>query len=165
MKQIMTAALLGSLIATQSYALSCAEPDIAADFQRLDASERMYFLALGSITYASEFPNIEEEVQRRQSNPFGPPLEGEAIFSGMKLGANGFSEAQEIPVTVQMRCTAHWCGTLPEAGSEILAYIEEWDGENLLSFSACPGPHILQPAEKDLIQLRACLSKDSCVAR
>jgi len=141
-----------TMITTPAFALSCKAPNFGEAFNRVAAAEEVYNLGYGQLRDAGP---IQEYVE-------GQPREVVVAFVGKLLGGNGFGETQSLPVTLKTECAASWCGPIPAFGEQMLVFLEQGEGELILTSSACPGDYHLNPSLGQVSAVRSCMSTLEC---
>jgi len=153
----MRSLALGAALAlstSQTFALSCAPPQIENSFNGWVDSEETYYIGVGSLEPIGELPKIPSAFD--QGNSFGEkePLTATYLFSGELLdGEQG--HAYEMPITVNVSCLGPWCGRFPADGKKGLMALRGVGILNLtLDINACPGS--IFPAETEAT-VQACI--------
>lgn len=147
-------ALALSMMASPALALSCKAPNFGEAFNRIAEVEEVYNLAYGQLRDAGPIPEYVE----------GQPREAVVAFVGKMLGQNGFGETQSLPVTVKTECAASWCGPFPAFGEQMLVFLEQGDGELILTSYACPSDYLVNPSLGQVSAIRSCMSALNCGA-
>ena len=161
MRALGTAALL-SFLASQAYALSCAEPNIERSFNSWVDAEETYYIGVGSLKSTSALP----EVPRLQfpTNDFGKkdPIGASYLFTGELLDGDR-GHAVELPITINVNCIGPWCGGFPKEGTTGLMALRGVGLLNLtLDIHACPGA--IFPTETETT-VSACIRAGRCEER
>lgn len=144
--------LLLMLIASPSFGLSCKAPNFGEAFNRAAVAEEVYNLGYGQLREAGPIPDYVE----------GQPREVVVAFVGKLLGSSGFGETQSLPVTLKTNCVSAWCGPIPALGEQMLLFLEQGEGELILTSDACPGQYHLSPSLGQISAIRSCMSALEC---
>lgn len=155
MKFWAAAVLSGCLFATQTSALSCLRPNLAEAFNRFQASDDIYNIAVGNIRLTGEIPPYVD----------GKPRSISAEFLGRFMGINGLSKPQTRTLIIQTHCVAHWCGGLPDdASTEHLLFLRQSDSGAILDIGACPEGTLMSVTKNRVDLLQSCLKRGKCSA-
>ena len=156
MKRITTAlALTAALVGAQASALSCMRPDVARSFQWAAEADESYVVLLGQFDFdAPRQSNSDRNAPKTASVP--------AQFNGQSLGANGFQANAPLDVTLEFSCAGPWCGSLPDTGEDILAFVERGPDGYVLTVGPCYGTAFVSPSESDVQRVEACMRGDGC---
>ena len=149
--------LLSTCVAGQAAALSCLAVSVPRSYQAAAASESQYVVALGQVDL------LPGEVAP-EPDPEGDPnaREGyvlEAQFTGFLGGPEGFERTAVFPVTVEVRCAAAWCGSVPV--ERTLAFVEQRDGTNVIVADPCAS-FAMDASEANVAAAEACLAGGDC---
>lgn len=155
MKLCAALILSACLSASQAGALSCMRPNLAETFNRLQASDDIYNIAVGTLRITGKIPPYVE----------GRPRSVSAEFSGRFMGLNGLGKPQTRALTLKTHCVAHWCGGIPnDAGTEQLLFLRQSDNGPVLDFGACPEGNVSSVTQSRLDLLQSCLKRGECSA-
>lgn len=144
--------LVLSLLAAPAFGLSCKAPNFGEAFNRAAVAEEVYALVYGRFQEAGPIPEYVE----------GQPREVVLAFIGKQLGQGGFTETQTIPVIVRTECVSAWCGPIPPLGDQMLVFLEQVGGDNVLTSQACPSDTHINPSFGQLTAIKACMSALNC---
>ena len=142
----------------QAVALSCVQLTPETLFTWAQQADETFVPVYGEITFD---PALVQEPARDVLRPRGVTYP--AQFDGRFVSSQGFGADISTPITVNVTCTASWCGGVPSQGLS-LAVLERTDGGLVLNQHACPSSHLPQPTKADLDAFRACLRGDVCNA-
>lgn len=145
--------IAGLLFATQARALSCLRPNLAEAFNRFQASEDTYIIALGKIRPTGTEPPLTE----------GKPRTMPAELTGKFMGLDGFGADTTRALTIQTHCVAHWCGGLPASPDEDhLMFLRRTAAGLVLDMQACPDGTLTLPSKDRINLLQSCLTRGKC---
>lgn len=143
------------LSASQAGALSCLRPNLAEAFNRFQASDDIYNIAVGTLRITGEIPPYLE----------GKPRSVPAEFSGRFMGLNGLGKPQTRALTLKTHCVAHWCGGFPnDAGTEQILFLRQSDSGTILDINACPEGTLSPVTQNRVDLLQSCLKRGKCSA-
>ncbi len=151
MKRILVA--IAVLAGTQAQALQCLRPDPVRSFQAAMAAAETYVVLRGTVAEAEILiPPAKDETQ-----PYPVPV----WFIGHILTVDGFTQALETPMTVQINCTGPWCGSmLPEV--EVIAFAKVVAGTYVIDAGPCE-TWVFQPTPLVEDVLTSCIRGAACV--
>ncbi len=159
MRTLATLAALAAS-AAQALALSCAQPNLAEDFNRLDEQPGEYFAVLGTLKADVALPPIPERTPENQNVEGG--VSAPYTFTGQFLSQTGLGETHRVPVRVKVTCTGMWCGEFPAEDTPSMMFIAR-DGNDLaLTLGPCGGPLKANPTEAQQAAMLACFSAATC---
>lgn len=144
-------ALLVALIAAgPAAALTCVRPEIDRSFERADAREEAFVVALGSLNRSGA--NIPDGPDG--GDPLHPvSYSFAARFEGRLASSEGFVTERGFDVTVEVGCLSAWCGG--ESLSEYGLYFFRRDGHEAYALEAnpCGGFFFDNPVEHQLMEV------------
>lgn len=143
--------IIAALTGAQAQALSCAAPDPVRAFQAAMAAPETYVVVSGTLALG-----IQEPV------PDGPKDRARVVlvwFSGMVLTRDGFTQALQTPMTVQITCAGPWCGSMPDQTGRIY-FAKVAAGAYTLGLGPCSGS--LTPTPQIEALLTACIRGEAC---
>ncbi|MDA8746835.1 hypothetical protein N9M66_01345 [Litoreibacter sp.] len=153
MKQIILAATLVAVSASQASALSCIRPDVANAYQQASASDLTYVVLNGQFAFdpvpKSELPE---------------PATAEATFSGRLLTSAGFTQQVAVNVTINMNCAGNWCAEV-QPGLDYIAFVEQHPTRLIFEVSPCYDLAFKEPAIEDVKRLENCAQGGACAAQ
>ena len=144
-------------------ALSCAQPDIVRELEWAKASDKVYYLFVGTVSTPKTFrlpqeKHLENSLPQQKPRPSGGVLQLShpdrsqtlnATFTGYSMAKDERSDVQlkDYPLTLKVTCAASWCGSAPRRGETIIAFVEAVDGAPpVLMRGPCTGSgHIYNP--------------------
>ena len=143
-------ALLSSLAAQPTLALSCKEPNFADRFNEAAAAEEVYALFLGTLT-----PMVEPtDLTGTMSAPFR--------LEGRQLGRAGFGETTAIDVLIERTCAGSSCGPFPPADTPLLALVEQRGAAMVITADPCSTDISPTPGFGRVAAIRACMRALDC---
>ncbi len=151
-------ALALSSLAGPSLALSCMAPDVAVSFNEAAASEKVYMVVHGTLTF-DETKLPEVDINHQDQIP--PHVDIEARLSGMSLSKAGFETAFDRPVTLRALCYGPWCGRAV-SGAAYLSFLEKPETGFVLAVTPCGGFEFSDPSEEMLNKVTQCYRDGSC---
>lgn len=156
MMKRLTLAVMMSVLASQSSALSCLPPDVAASFTRASEAEELYVVLLGTFDFG--------DVPSADTGDINAPreVEVESEFEGKYLSGDGFTDAPPLDVTLRFACLGPWCGSLTSDGSEVLAFVEQREDGFLLTVEPCFGTAFVNPTQAQQAQAISCMKGRDC---
>ena len=152
--------LAGLLLAPSASALSCMAPDLVSDLNKAKASEKIYYVLVGTFD--------APQIKRDQFNPQNMGYSGyrsqsvRGSFTGVSIGADPRADGRlnNFPVTITTSCAASWCGQVPRAEYEMIAFVEAKDGKRpVLTVGPCPSM-LYRASPERVRKLRQCLDKN-----
>ena len=169
MRYIMPALLAGLMVAPSAIALSCVRPDIIQDLNRAKQSEKLYHIFVGRF----EAPQVQHnrlDLLRQSWPPRDNSKTVDGRFTGYSLTSNPADDVQlnDHPVQIHVTCAGSWCGNVPKADQEIIAFVEVPDGElggepseqlSRLTRGPCTSMSYVSSPDK-VEKVRACLDTD-----
>ena len=144
--------LMAAFAGSQARALSCVQPDPVRAFQYAMAAPETYVVLRG--TFAEAEILIPPDVGKAEAHPV--PV----WFIGAALTRDGFTQALETPMTVQITCAGPWCGSMPPQ-TEVIAFARLADGAYTIGAGPCGGFFEPEPAVERL--LLSCIRGEACV--
>ncbi|MBR9865082.1 MAG: hypothetical protein GYB24_16715 [Rhodobacteraceae bacterium] len=145
--------IAGLLFGGEVQALSCLRPNLAEAFNRFQASDDTYVIALGKIRPIGKQPPYQE----------GQPRKMSAELSGRFMGLDGFGAETTRKLTIETHCLAHWCGGLPASpDQEHLMFLRRTADGLTLDMQACPDGSLTLPDEDRIDLLQSCLKRGRC---
>ncbi|MFW8594176.1 hypothetical protein [Cribrihabitans neustonicus] len=123
------------LQAGPAFALSCMPWGVQDAYLEAAESERVYNVIAGALAFD------EDALPRSHSdNPNDMPglTRVPAQLSGKMLSGEDFSEAVDIPVTLEVECLGPWCGGIVP-GEEHIFFAEQRGDELVVRANACGG--------------------------
>lgn len=145
--------IAGLLFGAEVQALSCMRPNLAEAFNRFQASDDTYVIALGKVRPTDKQPPYVE----------GRPRKMAAELSGRFMGLDGFGAQTSRSMTIQTHCLAHWCGGLPASpDQEQLMFLRRAAGGLILDMQACPDGSLTLPTKDRIELLQSCLKQGKC---
>lgn len=157
-RSIFVASLLGAVMMSQSAsALSCAQPNLQWVVKEAKASDKIYHVLAGRITSRSQNTRRGGYTGSQPSKQMT-----RASFEGFSISPSraGDEALTRFPIDVETSCAGPWCGGMPNANQEIIAFVEAREGEPpVLRIGACP--KFVFPATPPNIQtVRHCLTRE-----
>ncbi|PIV72824.1 MAG: hypothetical protein COW55_15475 [Rhodobacteraceae bacterium CG17_big_fil_post_rev_8_21_14_2_50_65_11] len=150
-----------TLAASPVHALRCAPPDAAAMYRHAAASEHRHVIVRGA--FLRDGPDRPLPVETEGDTPV--PYFFDALFYGDIASRVGFHTPAELEVTVAVACMSIWCGTPPEDGQEVLAFLRIDDNRDYyLEVEPCPTTLMSAPTRDDLEQITDCMAERRCSA-
>ena len=152
--KLFTALISALAFCAPASALSCMQPDLAAEMERAKASPDLYHIFVG--TFQSE-PLKKVDPRQPMMKSHGPangkpslfpqPIQRKGqtvrtIFNGYSLSniAQYDQPLQYYPMEIKVTCAASWCGSPPPNGQNVVAFVKARPGQTpLLTVSPCPG--------------------------
>ncbi len=144
--------IIAALTGAQAQALSCAAPDPVRAFQAAMAAPETYVVVSGTLALGTQEPVPDGPKDRARAVP--------VRFSGMVLTRDGFTQALQTPMTVQITCAGPWCGSMPDQTGRIY-FAEVADGAYTLWLGPCGGSFTPTPQIEAL--LTSCIRGGACV--
>ena len=140
---IFGAVFVGALMASQSAsALSCAQPNLQRVIEEAKASEKIYYVLAG---------RFSPQTKNTRRGGYDPRLNGGSFqeskeitrvsFEGVSIASSraGDQEFLRFPIDIETSCAGPWCGGVPDAKRELLAFVEARDDEPpILRIGPCP---------------------------
>ena len=151
----MTRAALLALVALAplpAAALSCMPYEPTDAFVDADASAARYVVVSGQLESLGGMP----------ANELGKPYAFAARVKGHSLTRQGFTTPFEGPVTVEVTCTAGWCGQL-EPGGAFVMFLETSGPGHVLTMAPCKPMAFANPTPGLEETLRRCFAGGACV--
>ena len=139
------------MISGPALALSCMVPNFADTFNRLHDAPERYVMAVGMLSPRGELP---------LSAP-GEEASAPYDLKGRLIGVTG-DVMVTIPLTVQTRCLAVWCGAFPVMEHPVAMFLERDGTDYTLTVGPCPGDLHSSPTEAQVDALRRCLAQGVC---
>ena len=148
-------ALLLALIAGQVQALSCMRPDVSSTYKTVDASEDIYRVMRGSLSFdASLMPDSYVE----QFNQLEPVP---ATFQGMTLATDGFTKPITTDLTLIPNCAGPWCGTASPS-HDVIVFARYSTTGFQVEVDACPWFTFFNPTDEMVEALISCANDQVC---
>lgn len=144
--------IIAALTGAQAQALSCAAPDPVRAFQAAMAAPETYVVVSGTLALGTQEPVPDGPKDRARVVP--------VRFSGMVLTRDGFTQALQTPMTVQITCAGPWCGSMPPQ-TEVIAFAQLADRAYTIEVGPCGGVFDPEPAVEQL--LLSCIRGEACV--
>lgn len=150
MIRAFAAALLCLSLPSQALALSCAQWSATDTYRAAAEAGERYVIALGSFFRLSP--------EQGTGSAGAVPYSYIAHFAGDVASRVGFRTPMESPVRIDVSCVAGWCGTPPEDGQTVLAFLQVDDNRDYsLSVEACPFWMVANPDRDAVDQITACM--------
>lgn len=160
LRSIFTVILGSLMLAESASALSCMRPDLGATMEKAKASDKLYYIFVG--TFRPQNPVVTPKPPQDYSQQ-GTPTLTRMWFDGRSIGPKPHHDTQltRFPLEVQTSCAGPWCGAAPTGNSELIAFIEARPGMvPLLRVGACPEwMYHVQPDDGKVEKLRDCFDK------
>lgn len=160
MGAILSPFIAATMLGSSAHALSCVAPDLAKTMEEAKASDKMYNILVGRFYHRAAKPppiDFENQFQSR------PPTLTPAFFEGYGLSPNPQTDQplRAYRVDIETSCAGPWCGSLPQPGTEQIAFVEERPGQPpILRISACPGMMFsAKPQDTRTDMLRTCFDR------
>ena len=149
----LLALVLAALTGSAAQALSCARPDVARSYQIANDAADTFRLYLGTVDYADPAPHKQ-----------AGPTTLKARMQARGITRTGFSAWVERDVTINVTCTGHWCGGVPEQ-ERLLIFLRQDGADGVIDAPPCGGFVFPNPGQADMRILRTCLSGGPCTPR
>lgn len=131
-------------------ALSCMPPSVEAAFLQAQKANNSFVIVRGTLDFdARKLPQANENRHIR------------GVLRGTSLSSEGFITPYDNQVTLFVECRGPWCGTA-QTGAEVLAFVEQRGGENVISVTPCGGDAFAAPTQKMLRAVSQCFAGKSC---
>ena len=148
-----------ALAAGPVHALRCAPMDAAAMYRHAAGSEHRHVIVRGA--FLRDGPDQPLPVETEGEGP--APYLYDALFFGDIASRVGFHTPAELEVTVLVACVSIWCGTPPEDGQEVLAFLRMDDNRDYyLEVEPCPTTLLIAPTQDDLDEITDCMAGRDC---
>jgi len=155
----VTLSLCLVLAAGPGHALRCAPLDAAAMYRHAAGSEHRHVIVRGA--FLRNGPDRRLPVETGGEGP--APYLYDALFFGDIASRVGFRTPAELEVTVLVACQSAWCGTPPEDGEEVLAFLRMDDNRDYyLEVEPCPTTLLTAPTQDDLDRITDCMAGRTC---
>ncbi|RFU14004.1 hypothetical protein DZD18_04015 [Rhodobacteraceae bacterium W635] len=155
----VTLSLCLALAAGPGHALRCASLDAAAMYRHAAGSEHRHVIVHGA--FLRDGPDRPLPVETEEGAPASYLYD--ALFFGDIASRVGFHTPAELEVTVLVACVSAWCGTPPEDGEDVLAFLRMDDNRDYyLEVEPCPTTLLVAPAQDDLDRITACMAGRDC---
>jgi hypothetical protein len=144
------------VVAGQASALSCIPPDVARDYQRVDAADAQYFPVAGTLSFdPSSLPTGDFD------NQGATPQETDiqANFTGNALSAEGFTTPFETDITLRVKCFGPWCAS-PKTDTQYLSFFESTEDGLVMHVDPCGSMSYPNPTPEMLARVLACTTGD-----
>lgn len=154
---VVLAALIA--LAEPAFALSCAAPDIARDFERAAQSEDTYIIVKGDLFLdETELPDrTDQRTSRARSS-----VDITGWLAGYSLTKEGFTKRFERDVILRVSCLGPWCGGTTKG--DHLAFLRLEDRRWVMQIAPCPGMTYANPTAGQEQKALACFRGDRCEA-
>ncbi|MDP4991081.1 MAG: hypothetical protein NWQ37_07730 [Marivita lacus] len=154
---VVLAALIA--LAEPAFALSCAAPDIARDFERAAQSEDTYIIVKGDLFLdETELPDrTDQRTSRARSS-----VDITGWLAGYSLTKDGFTKRFERDVILRVSCLGPWCGGITKG--DHLAFLRLEDRRWVMQIAPCPGMTYANPTAEQEQKALACFRGDRCEA-
>lgn len=152
MKNIILAATLVAVTASQASALSCMPPDVANAFKEASDSVLTYVVLKGKFAFTPEPKSETPE-----------PVTVDSVFSGRLLTGAGFTQQVSANVEIDMTCLGDWCADV-QPDTDYIAFVEQYETRLVFAVSPCYGLAFKEPAIEDVKRLENCAQGGACVA-
>ncbi len=154
---VVLAALIA--LAEPAFALSCAAPDIARDFERAAQSEDTYIIVKGDLFLdETELPDRTDQRMSRARNS----VDITGWLAGYSLTKDGFTKRFERDVILRVSCLGPWCGGTTKG--DHLAFLRLEDRRWVMQIAPCPGMTYANPTAEQEQKALACFRGDRCEA-
>ncbi|WP_298294714.1 hypothetical protein [uncultured Litoreibacter sp.] len=151
MKNIILAATLVAVSASQASALSCIRPDVATAFKDASDSDRNYVVLKGTFEFTPPAKTDKPQAETVDSQ-----------FRGRLLTGGGFTQTVSAPVEIDMTCAGEWCAQV-DPNVEYIAFVENIDNERLIfEVGPCYGFAFKEPAQEAVKRLENCAQGGAC---
>lgn len=156
MKRMITIAATAIICASQVSALSCMRPDVARTFQWAAEADEAYVALFGSFAFDAPAPVPSADINF--------PIEHtmDAVFTGQTLGATQFQDNAPLDVTITFDCLGPWCGSLPDDGTPMLAFVQQTEDGYALIVGPCFDTAFVSPTPEDVARVEACMRGEAC---
>jgi hypothetical protein len=145
--------LLATLVGSQAQALSCLQPDPVRTFQSAMAAPDSYVVLRGTVSEAEILIPLPDSKSGERAVP--------VWFIGHTLTRDGFTQALEGPMTVQITCAGPWCGSMYPA-TELIFFARLQDGAYTIDAGPCGGA-AFEADPRTTEMLTSCLRAEACV--
>ena len=154
---VVLAALIA--LAEPAFALSCAAPDIARDFEGAAQSEDTYIIVKGDLFLdETELPDrTDQRTSRARSS-----VDITGWLAGYSLTKDGFTKRFERDVILRVSCLGPWCGGTTKG--DHLAFLKLEDRQWVMQIAPCPGMTYANPTAEQEQKAVACFRGDRCEA-
>ncbi len=160
LRSVIAGIAAAMMFSQSASALSCMRPDLAKTMEEAKASEKLYYVLVGKLTYDPANLPPKHKFNGQQGHP---PRITPAMFHGYALTPDARSDVplSGYPVDVEVSCAGPWCGGLPSEQSTRIAFVEAREGlPPVLKVSACPGMTFeTRPNDGQVEKLRTCFDK------
>ncbi len=154
MKQLILAATLVAVSASQASALSCIRPDVANAFKEASASDLTYVVLKGKFAFDA-VPEADTLAPK--------PVSVDATFSGRLLTGAGFTQQVTVAAEIRMNCAGSWCARI-QPDTDYIAFVEQYPTELKFEVGPCYGLAFREPALEDVKRLENCAQGGACEA-
>ena len=162
------------MLSDSAFALSCMRPDLIKTLEDAKASDKVYHILVG------KFMSNPSAYQYRGGLQAGPPRSdgtrrvvapvtnksprfSQSLFEGRSLSNDPRNDVQlsQFPVDIKMSCSSMWCASPPRSDKEVVAFVEEREGQApILRISACPKWIFTGNTEDHIQTIRYCLDNN-----
>ena len=160
-RALLSLTLAGLLLAPSASALSCMAPDLVSDLNKAKASEKTYYVLVGTFN-APQIKREQFDPRKNQGFSGDRSQSVRGRFTGVSIGADPRADGRlnNFPVTITTGCAASWCGQVPPSDYEFIAFVEAKDGARpVLTVGPCPSM-LYRASPERVRKLRQCLDKD-----
>lgn len=122
------------------------------------SSDKLYMIVRGTLLFDErELPRVDW--QNQQDTPAMTRIDG--YIEGLQLSPRGFIRPFQSGVTLEVACMGPWCADLI-SGVEYIAFVENRDGEMVISTNPCGGNAFGNPTEQMAEDLTRCMRGGAC---
>lgn len=153
---------LSIVAAGPALALSCSAPSVAGAYGFASDSPDNYVIAVGGMnaTGPSNPPQGAVALGGDINNMQG--YTQQARFDGMLFTGNGFTQAWNQQILVEVSCSVAWCGQYNDHDDALYFFRQEANGSYTLQEDACPGNVFANPTNAELRQVSQCYQNGNC---
>jgi len=146
------------VMAHPAFALSCAPPDIARDFDRAAKSNDKYIIVKGDLFFdEAALPDRTAQRMSRKRNS----VDINGWLTGESLTRDGFTKPFERDVILRVTCLGPWCGGT-EKGDH-MTFLKQEDRQWVMQIGPCPGLTYANPTNAQEQKVLACFRGEPCV--
>lgn len=149
------AVLAAHAVAGPALALSCMRPDPASDFVGADASEDIWIIAEGVLSFDTALLPPRDRGVAPSAD-----IDIPARFSGQSLSGGGFDRPFDATITLRLTCAGPWCGQA--APGQMIAFLKRTPEGHVLIADPCRTR--VYPDASDAVrdQLVRCIRGETC---
>ena len=151
--RVFAALLIFCLIGVDVQALSCAQPNVARDFNWRQDDQATYRIFVGQVRMVGPIPKYRE----------GQARTAKAMATGWFLGKTSLTDQRSFALTVNAVCAASWCSGFPDGTEpDSIMFFEKTPKGDVLNIGPCDYGFEQPALKKQIKVLQRCLKRGKC---